>query len=178
MISAVNSLLITNVTFPGYVFFIIVKGHFFSPSLSFLIAIFTVTFCTVCLVFMPANCMYVCVHACIHMHTCTLSHTHTHFTRSYWLILHHPVKSSPETAVDIPVQFVWWGKNHSCLDICSCLLRAYLSFVCHFLSSYSVWIIIFWGILSQLSVSNIILLYLMTTFQVCMLVCWIITGIV
>jgi hypothetical protein len=32
--------------------------------------------------------------------------------------------------------------------------------------------------LSQLSVSNIILLYLMTTFQVCMLVCWIITGIV
>jgi hypothetical protein len=81
-----------NVIFLGYVFIIIVKGHFCSPSLSFPIAIFTIIFCTVCLVLYLLT---VCMYASMHVNTCTpphfLTYTHNHFTWSSWLILHHRV---------------------------------------------------------------------------------------
>jgi hypothetical protein len=82
--------LIKNVIFLGYVL-IIVKGHFCSLSLSFPIAILSVIFCTVCLVFIPVN----CVCACKHMHICTLSHAHTHFSTLDHVGLFFIIQSSP-----------------------------------------------------------------------------------
>lgn len=149
--------LIGNVIFLGYVFIIVIKGHFCFPSLSFLVAI-SLT------VYVPGR---------ARKHTHTYIHPRILSYQLHLIMLAYSLSSNRVLFLSVELPFYsdsvfMMRPNHSILDACSLLQKIFLQ-LSRCLLQFSFFCLDYHILRNLISAACFQILYLMTVFQICLL---------